>query len=340
MMTRQLTSTIRFRAHMIRRTAALCLTGAALLLTAGCFSLDPFLFSGNEVTHYYFDAYTGSRECSDAIDTVKAMENAGTAPRVGDSSIILYRFASGDGVCYGALLTNKKPPFDSLADTVFMYFHGKGPHIDDYWPRTRMLFATGHPAFILDYRGFGMSPGTSSEGSIYEDGRTVMTFLHDSLGNPRVVIYGCSLGSLVACECAANDTYHQMVSLILEAPIGTFNTMVEDGSFLDLPSTYFTTFSGDNTQRIRSVAVPYCWLHGTLDETVDRESQGLPVWNNYQGPKGFYIKAIGGRHITVPQTIGYTRYINALKTFVNGRASAEWPALLALQSSIEWGSKP
>jgi pimeloyl-ACP methyl ester carboxylesterase len=304
---------------------------------AGCFTLDPFLFSGKPLSGYAFDAYTGKQECADVLDTVKALEAAGNAPVVTDSCIREYRLKSGNGEIAVVLLSKKPPPF-TVSDTVIVYFRGTGPHIDFYWPRTRMLYATGFPVVILDYRGFGASAGTATETTISEDGRTLMSFAMDSLGNPRVVVYAYSLGSLVGCDILANGTFPQVIGLALEAPIGSVQTIVENSSFLDIPGSYLTSYTGNNAERIKSIHVPLLWVHGTLDETNDRETQGLPIWNNYQG-EGYFIKSIGAKHTTNPQTIGYTRYINAVKAFCNGTADASYPTILSGNPDVEWGKK-
>jgi hypothetical protein len=309
----------------------------AALLIGGCLSLDPFLFSGKPLDSYQFDHYTGERECGDAIDTIKTLEAAGKAPWVYDTCIRQYTLKSGDGAIAVALLSNEPPPF-GMSDTIIVFFRGTGPHIDSYWPRTRMLYATGYPAIILDYRGYGASKGTATESTISEDGRTLMNFIRDSLGNPKVVAYGYSLGSLVSCDILANDQPPQVIRIVLEAPIGSIQTLVENGGFLDLPGAYATTYTGNNTERIKSIHIPLLWIHGTLDETNDRETQGLPIWNNFKG-EGYYIKSIGAKHTTNPQTIGYTRYINALKAFCNGSAADSFPNIMGGTTKIEWGKK-
>jgi len=309
----------------------------AACLVCGCLNLDPFLFSGKPLATYQFDHYTGQRECGDAIDTVKALEAAGKAPWVNDTCIRQYMLASGGGTIAVALVSHAAPPFGA-SDTVIVLFRGTGPHIDSYWPRTRMLYATGYPAIILDYRGYGASSGKATESSISEDGRTLMNFIRDSLGNPKVVAYGYSLGSLVSCDLLASGVYTQVIRLVLEAPIGSIQTLVENSAFLDLPGSYATTYTGNNTERIKSIHVPLLWIHGTLDETNDRQTQGLPLWNNFQG-EGYFIKSLGAKHTTNPQTIGYTRYINALRAFCNGTASASYPAILSGTLTVEWGRK-
>ena len=301
------------------------------------FKLDSFLFPGQPLNSYQFDHYTGERECSDAIDTVKALEAAGKAPWVNDTCARQYTLKSGDGAIATVLLSNVVPPF-ATTDTVIVFFRGNGPHIDYYWPRTRLLYATGYPVIILDYRGFGMSKGKATEASISEDGRTVMDFIRDSLGNPKVVVYAYSLGSLVGCDLLANTIYPQAIKLVLEAPIGSVQSLVENGSFLDLPGSYVTTYTGNNVERIKNIHIPLLWIHGTLDETNDRETQGLPIWNNFHGV-GYYLKDIGATHTTNPQTIRYTRYINALKAFCNGSATVSYPTILSGNSNVVWGKK-
>jgi abhydrolase domain-containing protein 17 len=306
-------------------------------LLAGCFSLDPFLFSGEPLTSYQFDKYTGERECSDVIDTVKALEASGLAPAVADTAFRQYRIKSGDGEISVVLLSQVPPPF-TTTDTVAVYFRGKGPHIDFYWPRTRLLYAAGYPAVILDYRGFGMSEGSATEASISEDGHATMKFVHDSLGNPRVVAYAYSLGSLVGCDVLANGSYPQVISLVLEAPIGSIETIVENGSIVDIPGSYLSTYTGNNAERIKAIHVPLLWIHGTNDETNDRETQGLPIWNNHPG-KGYYIKTIGAKHTTNPQVIGYSRYVRTIRSFIQGAPFDSLQTILSPNPSLECGKK-
>jgi pimeloyl-ACP methyl ester carboxylesterase len=310
---------------------------AGTVFLAGCFSLDPFLFSGEPLTSYQFDNYTGERECDDAIDTVKALEAADRAPTVTDTAFRQYRISSGDGEISVVLLSQAPPPFRTT-DTVAVYFRGKGPHIDFYWPRTRLLHATGYPVVILDFRGFGMSEGSATETSISEDGHATMRFVRDSLGNPRVVAYAYSLGSLVGCDVLASGSYPQVISLVLEAPIGSIETIVENGSVLDIPGSYLSTYTGNNAERIKVIRVPLLWIHGTSDETNDRETQGLPIWNNHPGV-GFYIKTIGAKHTTNPQVIGYSRYVRTIRSFIQAAPLDSLKAILGPNRSVECGKK-
>ena len=280
------------------------------ILTLHCMSLDPFLFKGEKLGSYQFDSYAGTTECSDALDSL---------PGVDPSEIHQYGFSSGNEKI-AAVFLSKKEVCDS-GDTVVVYFHGTGPHIDYYWPRVRLLYQTGYAVFIVDYRGYGMSTGKPTEEGVYEDGFSSLRFLRDSLGNPHIVVYAFSLGSLIGCEVTAKDSIDQVMRLVLEAPIGSIATLVGDGSSLDLPASYVTTYKGKNTDKIKAIKIPFLWLHGTKDETLNRETNGLPIWNNYGGQGGYYIRVTGAGHKTIPQTIGYANYIKAVKDFIYGKAA-------------------
>jgi pimeloyl-ACP methyl ester carboxylesterase len=274
-------------------------------------SLDPFLFDGEPDHRYEFDAYTGEQECADYIDS------AGALP---DSVIHVLSMRSGSETIAAVYLdtVDSRTP----SDTVVLYLHGKSDHIDYYWPRTRLLYATGYPTLAVDYRGFGQSTGETTEEGIYEDGESAMAYLRDSLGDPLVWVYGFSLGSLVACKLAEEDPRGRIVRLTLESPIGSVQTIIADGTYMAFPSSYVSTYTGDNTERIKNIDLPFLWIHGTNDETLAMETHGQRIWDNYRGSEGYKMIVGGGGHGTVPETIGYTTYIEAIQAFIRGEQHA------------------
>jgi hypothetical protein len=296
--------------HIIEAWAALALA-AVLLMICSCLSLDPFLFKGEKLSGYQFDSYTGKTECTDAIDSLGSL---GT-----DDTIRQAMLLSGTEKIAAVFVSRKGHAYTS-ADTVILYFHGTGPHMDYYWPRIRLLYATGYSVFAIDYRGYGLSTGKPTEEGIYQDGRSALEYLKDSLGDPRVMLYAFSLGSMVGCELASTDMRKVIARLVLESPIGSVQTLVDDGSYLDLPGSYVTTYKGNNAEKIKSILIPLFWMHGTQDETLNRETNGVPVWNNYHGTEGYYIRADGATHRNVPGVIGYASYISCVRDFIQGRA--------------------
>ncbi len=282
--------------------------GVTLLcsLIFSCLSLDPFLFKDQKVDAYLLDEYTGFRECASAIEFLKDS----VQPVIDEISLM-----SGGETIYGLLLRHDTTEI-TQNDTLILYFHGTSDHIDRYWPRTKLLFATGFPVFVIDYRGYGKSTGEPTEEGCNEDGKQALAYIASNLNNPRVILYAFSLGSLPGCAVAAADAKGQIKQLVLEAPIGSVATLVQDASYLNLPGSFVTTFTGNNAERIKSVSIPLFWIHGTKDETLNRETNGLPIWQNHPGKKGYYIIAHESTHRENPITIGYSRYIKCLRDFI------------------------
>lgn len=293
------------RPRLLARSTAPSL--AMLCVLCGCLSLDPFLFSGEELDGYRLDDYAGTTECGDALDSLGPLAE-GTAREVA--------LQSGSETIRGILVhdTTSRPALD----TVILYLHGNADHIDYYWPRTRLLHATGYPVFVFDYRGYGKSTGSPTEEGIYEDGRSALAYLR-SLGSPAVVVYAFSLGSLVGVKLAAEDTRGEIIALVLEAPIGSVGTLVGDATYLDMPGSYVSTYTGNNAERIKQVSVPLLWLHGTADETLDHRTNGRAIWDNYGGEAGYCIIVEEGGHGTLPQTLGYNTYVRSIDGFIRAR---------------------
>ncbi len=282
----------------------------AAIVFCSCMNLNPFLFEGENVGSYRFDEYDGKKECADALDSLGKIDM---------STVHEVTIVSGDERIAGVFVATATS-FDST-DTVILYFHGNAMHLDYYWPRTRLLAATGYPVLAIDYRGYGKSTGKSTESGIYEDGFSALRYLREHCGNPKVAVYAFSLGSLVGCEIASKDPTGSVIALILEAPIGSMETIVQDATYIDMPGPWVTTFEGKNTEKIKNVLVPFLWLHGTGDRTLPLETNGKKVFENYHGDAGYCAIVEGAEHGNIPRTIGYGRYIKGISDFIRGNAA-------------------
>ena len=113
----------------------------------------------------------------------------------------------------------------------------------------------------------------------------------------------------------STDADSQIVQLILEAPIGSVETLVQDAMYINLPGSFVTTYTGNNAERIKKISIPLLWIPGTNDDTSNWETNRLPIWNNYPGSQGYYIKT-DSSHRGNPEVIGYSRYIQCLRDFI------------------------
>jgi len=303
-----------------RRRRAI-LSGALTLasLLAGCLNLDSFLFSDEALDSYSYDSYDGEREC----ETYLAV-----AGPIDPSLIHEVTFPSGSETIYGEFLHTAAAC--DTGDTLILYCHGKSDHMDRYWPRTRLLYDAGfdsaahpsrYPVLAFDYRGFGRSTGEPTEEGLYADGAAALLFIREHLGDPKVMVYTYSLGSLVGCKLAADDTEGRILRLMMEAPVGSVTAIVSDAAYLDIPGSMLSTYEGNNVERIKAVTAPYLWLHGTNDGTLAIETHGQPIWDNYAGPEGAAVVVKGAGHRDVPETISadFRGYQRIVASFIQGR---------------------
>jgi uncharacterized protein len=84
-------------------------------------------------------------------------------------------------------------------------------------PLARALAGRGLGVLLFDYRGYGDSPGSPSEGGLALDVRAARRFLVEEAGVPadRLVYLGESLGAAVVTELAAE---HPPAGMVLRSP--------------------------------------------------------------------------------------------------------------------------
>lgn len=287
-------------------------TVVVALLAVSCLDLDPFLYGGIELSRYELDSYSGDRECDDYIDLAGPIE---------DSLVHLVHFPSGGEDIYGIFLHTDTTC--QATDTLVLYFHGKSDHIDNYWPRTRILYDMSdgrYPVLIIDYRGYGMSTGETTEDGVYEDAASALAYVQSTLGDPSVFVYAYSIGTVAGGKAAVDNPTGRIIGLAMEAPVGSVSGIVSDATILNIPGSAVTTYTANNIERIASVTVPFLWLHGTEDGTLSIEDHGRPVWDNYQGGDGAARVENGGLHYNLPKAISsdYATYKDLVRYFIQG----------------------
>jgi pimeloyl-ACP methyl ester carboxylesterase len=284
----------------------------AIILTLGlasCLDLDPLLFNPNtDITEYKLDDFTGEQEIK--VD----------AYQVADSLTTIFTLEVGENKekIYAVYIGN----IDSIqTDTVFLYLHGNAGHIDYYWPRAKLLAnvhgQNNHGVLIIDYRGYGLSEGTPSEENLYEDSRAAVSWLVDKgLTSERFLMYGFSLGSAPALELTANGAAILPNKLLLESPFASAEVMVQDGSGLALPGSFFTNLKIDNAEEIKKINQPLYWVHGIDDDFLALETHGEVVYGNYKSRAKVAYRIPGANHSDVPKVMGYEAYIKSIEDFI------------------------
>lgn len=274
-----------------------------------CLDLDPLLFNPNtDITEYKLEDFTGEQEIE--VD----------AYQVADSLTTIFTLEVGEKKekIYAVYIGN----VDSIqTDTVFLYLHGNAGHIDYYWPRTKLLAnvngKNNYGVLMIDYRGYGLSEGTPSEANIYEDARVAVSWLAEKgLTSDRFLMYGFSLGSAPALELTANGAALSPTKVMLESPFASAEVMVQDGSGLALPGSFFTNLKIDNAEEIKKINQPLYWVHGIDDDFLALETHGKVVYENHNGRYKIAYTIPETNHGDVPKVMGYEAYIESLEQFI------------------------
>jgi alpha/beta superfamily hydrolase len=206
-------------------------------------------------------------------------------------------------------------------DTVIMYFHGNKGHMDYYWNRTKLLANLGGKnhfgVMVIDYRGYGMSEGKTTESGMYADAEAALEWLKNKgLSGDRLIVYGYSLGTSVATYKTANPIALKPAKLILESPFASAATMVQNATILAIPPSYITKLSVNNADEIKKVQQPFMWIHGVADPFLNINTNGELVYKNYQGLYKEAHRIPLATHTNVPAVWGLNNYSAAVLNFI------------------------
>jgi len=276
----------------VRRNAALValLAPIALVATASC-KLDSLVFSSDTVSEYRL-----------------------TSTVIADSLRKQVTFSSGGDRLYGYWL---RQPGNAPRLTL-IYSHGKGTNLSSEtpWEHAEALWSAGFDVLTYDYRGFGMSGGTSDdETTLAADAQAALAFALTQPGVTlsRVVSFGHSIGSAPAIALAAGNP--GLRALIVESGFSNGQAMAESAVPLGIPVTWLMRQPMVNTEKMARTQMPVLVIHGERDLLIPYE-QGVALYNAAPGSKQLRLVP-GAGHTDVPATMGTTAYAALLRNFVS-----------------------
>ncbi len=241
------------------------------------------------------------------IDQYKLPNN--TIP---DSLLEMVTFKSQENTLYGYWVKSN----NLRKGITILYCHGNKHNIDEYWDRVMMLHDLGVNVFIFDYRGYGLSEGTSSEDGLYNDGESALNFILSQyhVNKDSLCLYGYSLGNVVSIYLAAEKL--NPLCLISESPFASANSLTQASLSLDIPQQWLTKGKFDNVEKIRRIKTPLLLMHGKDDDFVRFADNGKVVFDNAPQPK--LLKIVGGAtHTDVPEKMGIDKYKTLIMDWIN-----------------------
>ncbi len=136
------------------------------------------------------------------------------------------RFPGSTSACglFGLLASASDSP-DPERPCVVMC-HGLGGEIAQMLPQAGMLLENGCDVFLFDMRGHGRSEACRTSLGYYEscDAVLAMDYLRREKGISEIVLYGFSMGAVVAVLAAARDG--KVSGVIAESPYDTLEEIV------------------------------------------------------------------------------------------------------------------
>ena len=108
----------------------------------------------------------------------------------------------------------------------FLHIHGVASRWQPFQPVMTALIEKYH-VYALDLRGHGMSGHAQGAYQLQDYTRDVQQFLDEQIREPAVV-YGHSLGALIAINLAVQDPQHVRKLILGDPPLYYHNTAIQD----------------------------------------------------------------------------------------------------------------
>lgn len=174
---------------------------------------------------------------------------------------------------------------DSAADTGYwvLQLHGNADSAfaAGQVGRCEALRRSGFNVLVIDYRGFGLTPGNPSEQGLYDDAEAAyQALLARGVPPNRIILLGHSLGSGPAVLLA---TRHKVAALVL---FGAFTSIADAAAdrYPYLPVRLAVSIQFDSLARIGAVHLPVVIAH-SREDTLIPYSHALKLFAAANEPK-------------------------------------------------------
>lgn len=217
-------------------------------------------------------------------------------------------FNASDGVrLHGWLVSAENPR------GLVLFCHGNAGNISHRLDNIKRLHDRDLSVFIFDYREYGRSQGRITEKGLYLDAEAAYLLGRElaERENTRLVIFGRSLGGIVAVHMAAGGSCS---GLILESTFTNLAAMAKQ--HFPIPMVHATLTDRFNAEgEIGRVKAPILFFHGDFDVIVPIDL-GRGLYNAAPEPKEF-VTLFGAGHNDTYLVAG-NRYFDKLVSFIDG----------------------
>jgi fermentation-respiration switch protein FrsA (DUF1100 family) len=197
------------------------------------------------------------------------------------------------------------------ASRAVLFLHGNAGNASHRLPNAVELSRLGAHVLLLDYRGYGRSEGSPTEAGVYADARAGLAHLVSERGipEPRIVLFGRSLGGAVAVELAQDRA---LAGVILESVFTSIADVVR--TIFGVPLGPLGRGRFDSLSKISRVRVPLLFFHGDRDNIVPFKL-GRRLFEAAPEPKAFETIAGAGHNDTI--WVGGRPYFERIGRFLD-----------------------
>lgn len=203
------------------------------------------------------------------------------------------------------------------AAPTILFFHGNGEIVSDYDDLGPLYTRLGINFFVVDYRGYGWSTGSSSVSAMMADSHRILDFVKQWCGEQgfagALTVMGRSLGSAPAIELATARP-GEVETLIVESGFASTENLLRvlgiDPAALGIrmPSEL------DNREKIRQWTGPALFIHGEQDQLIPF-SQGQTLFSACPSSEKKLVKIADAGHNDIFLR-GLEPYLSAVKSLV------------------------
>jgi len=181
-----------------------------------------------------------------------------------------------------------------LPRAMVIYFQGNGGNRSDRVAHVEMLRGMAVSVLLVDYEGYGVSEGSTSEAAVYRDAREIIEWVRrdSKLRELPLVYYGESLGGAVATQMALENPPH---ALIIDHSFTTMGEMI-DRVCRGVPLRYVCRSRFNSIENLSGYHGPVLVIHGEEDRLIPI-LHGQRLFEAANNPKWFLsIPGAGHNH--------------------------------------------
>ncbi|UYL09770.1 alpha/beta hydrolase [Bdellovibrio sp. SKB1291214] len=204
---------------------------------------------------------------------------------------VRFKTASGNEIHGWYFATSQKHSKGTI-----LFFHGNAQNLTSHFMMFYWLPKEGYNYLIFDYPGYGESLGKPNPANTVEAGIAAAGWIKENKDPRPLIIYGQSLGGIIAMQTAMKIKDQQPISrIVIDASFSSYRKMARRvlarsyWTWWMQPITYLVLNDSQSPEPIDRLApIPMLFIHGADDPVIESESS-QDMFAKAHDPKQLWI---------------------------------------------------